>query len=326
MSRFLVRAGGAMAAGVFLASCAASQTVMPGVAGGTSPGTSAPVALTVSRDDAEMAQHAQVLSYHLMPLRRSGPDAVGDHKPVYPADLHYKGGPLMTAAASFNVYVDCKSGGESCWGDPEGFQKRLTGSGFAQMLTQYTKSPPTAYTLGGTFSVKYSTYTKLYYQNDLLAVLHAALAQNGRKAGYANLYHVFLPKGSDTCFDRSTACYSPDHPKKFNFCAYHESVSFPDISEPVIVSIEPYQMVSFCASRASRGASALTNSTVSTLGHETFESITDPGPRLAWYNFTYNSEVADLCETYQWKTGVGGTQYSIQPMYSNTYHACAAGP
>ena len=94
----------------------------------------------------------------------------------------------------------------------------------------------------------------------------------------------------------------------------------------MIVSIEPYQMVSFCASRASRGASALTNSTVSTLGHETFESITDPGPRLASYNFTYNSEVADLCETYQWKTGIGGTQYSIQPMYSNTYHACAAGP
>jgi hypothetical protein len=326
VSTFFIRAGGAILAGAFLASCAAPQAVMPGTGGATSFGTSAPVALAVSQEDAEMARHAQVLSYHLMPLRRSGPDAVGDHKIVYPADLHYKGGPLMTAAASFNVYVNCKGGGESCWGDPEGFQKRLTGSTFAQLLTQYTKSPPTAYTLGGTFSVKYSTYTKLYYQNDLLTVLHAALAQNGRKAGYANLYHVFLPKGSDTCFDRSTACYSPDHAKKFNFCAYHESVSFPDISEPVIVSIEPYQMVSFCASRASRGASALTNSTVSTLGHETFESITDPGPRLAWYNFTYNSEVADLCETYQWKIGIGGTQYSIQPMYSNTYHACAAGP
>ncbi len=326
MSSFFVRAGVALVTGTFLAACGASQPVMPGTAGGTSREISAPAALEVSQNDAHMAQRARVLSYHLMPLRRTKPNTAPDHKPVYPADLDDKGGPLMTQAASFNVYVNCKGGGETCWGDPEGFQKNLTGSAFAQMLTQYTKSPPTAYTLGGTFSVKYSTYTKLFYQNDLLTVLHAALARNAYKAGYSNLYHIFLPQGSDTCFDRSRACYSPDHPKRFNFCAYHESVSFPDVSDPVIVSIEPYQMVSFCASRASRGASALTNSTVSTLAHETFESITDPGPKLAWYNFTYNSEVADLCETYQWKIGLGGTQYSIQPMYSNAYHACADGP
>jgi hypothetical protein len=36
--------------------------------------------------------------------------------------------------------------------------------------------------------------------------------------------------------------------------------------------------------------------------------------------------VADLCETFQWKISVGGTAYSLQPMYSNKYHACAAGP
>ena len=313
-------------AAALLAACAASQAVTPTAPGEIALRAPESVAIVPSQDDAEVARRAHVLSYHLMPLRRSRPNLGGDHKVVYPADLHYRGGPLMTQAAAFNVYVNCKSGGERCWGDPEAFQKHLTGSTFAALLTQYTKSPPSAYTLGRTFSVKYSTYTKLFYQNDLLTVLHAALAHNGRKAGYANLYHVFLPKGSDTCFDRSRACYSPDHVKTFNFCAYHESVSFPDVADPVIVSIEPYQMVSVCASRASRGARALTNSTVSTLGRETFESITDPGPKLAWYNFTFNSEIADLCETFQWKIGVGGTQYSIQPMYSNAYHACADGP
>lgn len=319
------RTGALCIAAGLLTACAGSQPIVP-PASGTSQIPAPPVSIAVSREDAAMATRARVLSYHLMPLRRTGHDRTGDHKVVYPADLHFDGGPLMAEAAAFNIYVNCKSGGERCWGDPEGFQNNLTGSTFAALLTQYTKSPPSAYTLGGRFSVKYSTYTKLFYQNDLLTVLHAAVAENGRKAGYANLYHVFLPKGSDTCFDRSRACYSPDHPKHFNFCAYHESVSFPDVSQPVIVSIEPYQMVSFCASRASRGASALTNSTVSTLGHETFESITDPGPRLAWYNATYNSEIADLCETYQWKIGVGGTQYSIQPMYSNADHGCASGP
>ena len=292
----------------------------PGVAGG------API--DVGAGDVARARNARVLSFHLMPLRSQGRGngVERDTKIKYPADLVRKRGPIMREAAAFNIYVNCKSGGESCWGDPEGFQKNLTGSRFLELLTQYTGSPPSAYTFGGSFSVKYRTFTNLFYQDDLLAVLHAALARNGKRAGYANLYHIFLPKGADTCFDRSRSCYSPDHRARFNFCAYHESVRFDDVPKNVIVSVEPYQDISFCASRASQGASALTNSTASTLAHETFESITDPGPAFAWFNFTFFSEVADLCETFQWKISVGGTVYSLQPMYSNKYHACAAGP
>ena len=237
--------------------------------------------LVVEPGDAQMARSARILSYHLMPLRYPGSmDRFGgDRKIIYPADLARHKGPIMKTAAAFNVYVNCAGGGESCWGDPEGFQKNLTGSGFAELLRQYTRSMPGAYTFGGAFSVKYHTYTRLLYQNDLLTVLHAALAKNGKKAGYSNMYHIFLAKGTDTCFDRTRSCYSPDHPATNAFCAYHESVAFKDVAKPVIVSIEPYQKVGFCASRASAGASALTNSTASTLAHETFEAITDPGRR-----------------------------------------------
>jgi hypothetical protein len=284
--------------------------------------------LNVSAADEDSARSARVLSYHFMLLRTQDPMSRirDDRKLKYPSDLVRRKGPIMKTAAAFNIYVNCRGEGERCWGDPEGFQKNLTGSRFAALLKQYTSSSPGGYTLGGTFSVKYHTYTKLFYGNDLLTVLHAALVKNDKKAGYANTYHVFLPKGTDTCFDRSRACYSPDHPRTNNFCAYHESVRFKDVPEVVIVSVEPYQKVGFCASRASAGASALTNSTASTLAHETFEAITDPGPAFAWFNFNFNSEVADLCQTYQWKVSVGGTVYSIQPMYSNTYHACAARP
>ncbi|MBV8068074.1 MAG: hypothetical protein JO113_08845 [Candidatus Eremiobacteraeota bacterium] len=291
-------------------------------------GTSSEVPISVQSGDVDSARSARVLSYHLMLLRRGGPASRlgGGVKLRYPGDLTYKGGPIMKTAASFNIYVNCGGRGEQCWGDPEGFQTNLTGSTFAELLKQYTKSSPDGYTFGGAFSVQYHTYTKLFYGNDLLTVLHAALVKNGKKAGYANMYHIFLPKGTDTCFDRSRDCYSPDHPATNDFCAYHESVAFKDVADPVIVSIEPYQKVGFCASRASSGASALTNSTASTLVHETFEAITDPGPRLAWYNFTFGSEVADLCQTYQWKITLSGRVYSLQPMYSNHYHACAAGP
>ncbi len=320
MKPFLLGVAALISSSVVTA-CVGGQSMVP-----TLPGSGAPTesTLRVTFDDVARANTARVLSYHLMRLRteKHRPDGV-ESRIKYPADLVRRKGPIMKTAASFNVYVNCKRGGETCWGDPEGFQKNLAGSRFAALLKQYTNSAPSRYTFGAAFSVKYRSYTKLLYQNDLLAIVHAALQRNGKRAGYSAIYHVFLPKGTDTCFDRSRSCYSPDHPGTFDFCAYHESVAFKDISENVIVSIEPYQKVSFCASRASSGASALTNSTASTLAHETFESITDPGPAFAWFNFTFDEEVADLCETYQWKISVGGTVYSLQPMYSNAYHACA---
>ncbi len=312
--------------GALAAGCAgARQTLVPAAPAAR---TFAVPALVVTNDDELRGRTARILSYHFMKLRtqRRQTGVEGGGRVRYPADLVRRKGPIMKAEASFNIYVNCARGDESCWGDPEGFQKNLTGSRFAALLTQYTKSQPSGFTFGGAFSVKYHTYTKLFYGNDLLSVVHAVLVRNGKLAGYASMYHVFLPKGTDTCFDRSRACYSPDHPRTNNFCAYHESVAFADVPETVVVSVEPYQDVGFCASRASRGASALTNSTASTLAHETFEAITDPGPAFAWFNFTFGSEVGDLCETFQWKIPVGGTQYSLQPMYSNAYHACAAGP
>jgi hypothetical protein len=324
MKRFFLRIAGA-ALGAIVTGCAGGDNgALPPLA---APETAFESVLSVSAGDEASARDARVLSYHLMLLRTQRRGAVEiDHRLKYPADLVRRDGPIMKTAASFNIYVNCDRGGEACWGDPEGFEKNLTGSRFAALLKQYTSSSPSGYTFGGAFGVKYHTYTELLYQNDLLAIVHAALVRNGGKAGYDTMYHVFLPKGTDTCFDRSRSCYSPDHPGTFNFCAYHESVAFHGVAQNVIVSIEPYQKISFCASRASSGASALTNSTASTLAHEMFESITDPGPAFAWFNFTFGSEIGDLCQTFQWKIPVNRVQYSLQPMYSNRYHACAAGP
>ncbi|MBV8530294.1 MAG: hypothetical protein JO104_03180, partial [Candidatus Eremiobacteraeota bacterium] len=245
MNRFFTRVLPILFLGLIVSACAAqNQSFVPI---GAMPNSLMRASIDVTPDDLDSARTARILSYHLMllrskPLARAG----GDRRVVYPADLVRKHGPIMKTAASFNIYVNCKSGGESCWGDPEGFQQNLTGSRFAALLTQYTNSPPSDYTFGGSFTVKYRTYTKLFYANDLLAVLHAALVRNENKAGYSNLYHIFLPKGADTCFDRTRSCYSPDHPRTNNFCAYHESVAFKDVAQHVIVSIEPYQKVGFC--------------------------------------------------------------------------------
>jgi hypothetical protein len=303
----------ALAATLALAACAAPQAA---------PTPAAPV---LGPPAARSGYTVSDFTYHRMPLRTQARRRAPDTRILYPADLTDSGGPIMKTADSYNLYVNCKAGDESCWGDPEGFQKRLTGSSFAKLLTQYTQSPATAYTFAGSDAVRYKTFTDVFYDNDLFAVLHDAIAARKLPTGFAHLYNIFLPEGAWTCFDVSRSCYSPGQNGTFDFCAYHAYVKFSDIGL-VVYSVEPYQNVSGCASKASAGASALTNSTVSTLGHETFESITDPGQKYAWFNFTFDEEVADLCETYEWNMNVGGTKYSIQPMYSNKYHACADGP
>ena len=297
-----------------LAGCIGASQSLPLSA----PSSSAPAA-------AHLGYTVSEFTYHVMRLRTQAPRAVADTRILYPADLTDSGGPIMKTAGAYNLYVNCPAANESCWGDPEGFQKNLAGSSFAKLLTQYTQSPASAYTLAGSSAVAYKTFTGVYFDNDLFTILHSAIAGGKLPTGFSHLYHIFLPKGSWTCFDGTRSCYSPGRNSTFDFCAYHAYVRFSDIGL-VVYSVEPYQNVSGCASKASAGASALTNSTASTLGHETFESITDPGQKFAWFNFTFDEEVADLCETYEWNVTLGGTKYSIQPMYSNKYHACADGP
>jgi hypothetical protein len=304
----------ALTAMLALAGCiGASQSLPP-----SNPSSGAPAT-------AHLGYTVSEFTYHVMPLRTQAPHPGANTRILYPADLTDSGGPIMKTAAAYNLYVNCPAANESCWGDPEGFQKSLTGSSFAKLLTQYTRSPASSYTLAGSSAVTYKTFTGVYFDNDLFTILHSAIAGGKLPTGFSHLYHIFLPKGAWTCFDGTRSCYSPGRNGTFAFCAYHAYVRFSDIGL-VVYSVEPYQNVSGCASKASAGASALTNSTASTLGHETFESITDPGQKFAWFNFTFDEEVADLCETYEWNITVGGTKYSIQPMYSNKYHACADGP
>jgi hypothetical protein len=260
-------------------------------------------------------------TYRIMPLRTSGTRAAAGGGLIYPDDLTNYGAPLMKSAAAHNIYLNCPAKNQSCWGAPEAFQTKLTGSTFAGMLKQYTGSPASAYTFADSTNVKWKIYPgTALYENDLFAIIHQ-VAASLKKTGLTDEYHVFLPKGTDTCFDFYAQCYSPDYAPTFAFCAYHGTVRYSDIGL-VVYSIEPYQDVKGCLTKKSSGASEVTNSTISTLAHETFESITDPGPKLAWYNFV-GGEIGDECEFFVSSVKLGGTIYNTQPMYSNKYHACA---
>ena len=146
-------------------------------------------------------------------------------------------------------------------------------------------------------------YSKTYYSEDLLAILAAAV-RHFRATGLNVEYHLFLPKGVDTCFDQAAFCYSPDNLASFAFCAYHGAARLG--GDTIIYSVEPYQAVRVnlgggqvgyaCGTPyLPAGTDRLDSGTASTLSHESFESWSDPIPNTGWYNSTYQVEIGDIC-------------------------------
>lgn len=252
----------------------------------------------------------------------------------YPDDLNYFGGPVVTYMSSHAVYLNSTSCGgvATCWGNPEQFLTDLGLSTYIHVTDQYTKTSGT-YLVGRHVFETLTMYTNTLDESQLFGAVHDAVAALRLPGGYNHEYHVFLPKGVDTCFDQTTECYSPDNPSAFVFCAYHGSIVFSDIGH-ILFSVEPYQNVPGCQAAPPDPNGILADSTNSVLAHETIETITDPDIN-AWIAdsslIASGAEIGDLCEPignakFQFLDPVlilNGHKYELQLMYSNHYHACS---
>jgi hypothetical protein len=245
----------------------------------------------------------------------------------YPDDLSSSGGKVVTTAQFNDLYVNCAA---SCWGSPATFEGHLGSSDFIHVADQYVGvTGNNRYTVGAPSSITYPVSTTLA-DSDILQIVHAGARTHG--SGYDHIYNVFLPEGVDVCFTGTTMCYSPDNPSTFAFCAYHASVTFPDIGH-VLFSVEPFQAVTGCDVPQPSPNGELIDSTSSALSHELIETITDPDPPTGWTAQTglivSGAEIGDLCQNTTGKFGpitLSGKQYEIQPEYSNKFHACATVP
>ena len=228
----------------------------------------------------------------------------------YPDDLVFFGGHVVPTLKNHNIYVNCAD--------------------------QYVgASADDRYPVGASVSTKFALFTSTIGETDLRAIVHAAAKDQG--SGYGHIYHVFLPKGIDTCFDLTSICYSPDNPPSFVFCAYHGSVDFADIGH-VLFSVEPFQNVGGCQAAAPNPNGILADSTNSVLSHELIESITDPDPGSGWVAakslLASGAEIGDLCVPVGNKKAqfldlvfaLNGNDYELQLEYSNKFHACANVP
>jgi len=266
----------------------------------------------------------------------------------YPADLTYQGGQVLATTEHHAIYMRPNGACPiaACWGNPEGFLSDLSRSEFVHVSDQYVNSTASnRYPVGRRATVSFeppfnfSPNAVPFTDADMVAVVHAVASKTGN-TGYGHLYHVFLPQGTDECFDNTyTVCYSPDNLSSFAFCAYHGYADFPDIGH-VLYTVEPFQNVPGCSGPPNTPNGQLADSTNSVLSHEFFETITDPDLD-AWWNNGGNLdlngyEIGDEC---QWFAtfgtnvyfdpsyfSVGERTYAVQSEYDNARHACSMVP
>ena len=263
----------------------------------------------------------------------------------YGEDLVYFGGAVLKTTTSHPIYVNMSSCGTvaTCWGNPAGFLSDLSNSNLIHLTDQYVGTTANnRYPVGASATATVPLFvSNVVSQADIFAVVHAVAKSMG--TGYGRIYHVFLPKGEDTCFDLTSVCYSPDNPPSFVFCAYHGSLDYSDIGH-VLISVEPYQNVPGCQVAPPNPNGILADSTNSVLSHELVESITDPDPlgpgnkKSGWVSFksliVAGAEIGDLCEPLGNSKAqfldptvtLNGKPYELQGEYSNHYHACAFAP
>jgi hypothetical protein len=252
----------------------------------------------------------------------------------FPGGVSKGGGTTVVSAKHHSIFVNCPA--QNCWGaNPNLFLSNLGLSTFVHVLDQYAGSAANGrYTVGTSVNATYPIYSpaaNTLSQDDILQIVHASAVATGKLTGYGHIYHVFLPKGVDTCFDPSLGggCYSPDNFSTFVFCGYHESVTFKDIGH-VLYTVEPFEGP---ISSTNQGCSLppgtpngqFTDSTSNVLSHEVFETISDPDPPTG---FTVQlgplagMEIGDVCHGPFANISLNGHSYAIQLEDSNLDEAC----
>jgi len=258
------------------------------------------------------------LKYHVMATNPNGAQ-IKPLSTVFPVDMQFHGGHVVPSAQMHEVFINV---GSATVGSPQTFQANFSNSTFVHVLDQYAGSTTNnRYPVNATLiSATLSTFSNVISENQLLTVLHTAVATT-HLSGYAHVYNLFLKPGLDTCLDFGP-CYSPDNAANFVFCAYHGSVTFSDVGH-VLYSVIPYQHVSGCGDFGLTVPNTVPiDDTASTLSHEDSEIISDPDPGGGYFNDQFGLEIADACAGFRATETLNAHKYLIQPEYSNSVHGC----
>ena len=270
-----------------------------------------------------------------------------------PFDVSYHGGVIIGSTVQHNVFINYDNPTRAALNfQPARFEYDINNDGFITLLYQYLTNPGNvdstpvtgnypkgvSVNLTDTYASPRPSSSNPYYgQLSILLAVHNAAVALGSNGGssYGHVYHVFLPKNVDTCFEAplgtpTTSCYSPDNSSTFAFCAYHGSFTYSGTL--YLYSVEPYQDVSGCRNnihnQALPNAADANNNPAdpgySTLSHELFETISDPRGNAWWNQFSGGDEIGDECAEFDNFVTVNGNPYVLQSEYSDVNHLCVS--
>lgn len=322
-SRSAIR-GRLLAIGAVALMACDSQSTAPGA--NQEPGEEE-IAFELTEEGLAAAKAADMIGHHKLPtvaLRHRGEAEMNmnvaqlDNSPF---DLTYWGGPVVTSATSYAVYVNCRERAAVCWGNgtlaPVDFLRDLNRSDFMNIVREYTGVEAKGKFVASPMRTEASFTNNRATLQEIFQIVSDAVTTTGA-SGYTSIYHVFLPQGTEMCISEGN-CYSPSDPASWTFCAFHGSVNFGP-TRHVLFTVEPYQGVPGC-SIPGQTPHGLIDATASTLAHELFETITDPDLD-GWSNGLFGYEISDLCSSFGSNQLLNGRRYFIQSEYSNKLHKC----
>jgi hypothetical protein len=259
------------------------------------------------------------------PFHFNGDDTMLPKPGYFVTDVSYNGGRVVRDALNHPVFVNTTP---SAVGYPGALLRDLGKSEMVHVIDQYVGlTGDGRYRAGIGESLTYPVTPGVPLQDSDVAAIVYSAAQALGKTGYDRVHHIFLAPGQDVC-STGIGCYSPDNQNTFTFCAYHSSIDFSDIGH-VLYSLEPFQAVPGCQTGPPSPNGLIVDSTMDSLSHEFFETISDPDGD-AWYNTMSldenGEEIADICVTTSTTYPVvrlNGIKYELQGEYSNKYHGGA---
>jgi hypothetical protein len=315
--------------GIVLTGCRDDAT-SPGIGSGEDTGI---IEFELTPEGEAAAKGAQLVGSHKLPtiplrdrsLVSLNSTGTADNSPF---DLTYFGGPLVTGATNYPVYVNClwPETAATCWGNgtqgPADFLRDLNVSNYIRIVNEYlgadalNKFPVAVMRTRATFATpNQATLQEIFH------IVADAVSSTGA-SGYGAIYHVFLPQGTSVCIAPGN-CYSPNDPASWTFCALHGSVNL-EGNQHVLFTLEPYQGVDGCRFPG-QTPNGLMDATASTLAHEFFETVTDPDLD-GWSNALFGYELSDMCSAFGAAKLLNGRPYFLQAEYSNKLHMCVTKP
>jgi hypothetical protein len=229
--------------------------------------------------------------------------AIAEAPAAAPAQLTYRGGPLLAGLEVFTVFWgdDWDRSQQSSLADRlNAFFDAVLGGPLLQQLGEYDTADYSIQSGRRTGSVQVpGALSGVVADAAVRTMLHEQLAGGSVPAVTPDtLYFVYLPPGVDVEQGGARSCQS--------FCGYH------DADGDLYYAVMPYPGCSGCTSSLSE-FDALT----STSSHELCEAITDPVPGQGWYDDA-QGEIGDIC-AWQTKQLDG---YTVQLEWSNQAGAC----